>query len=183
MLIAFTAYQWLCYAYVLWRDVNIPVKPQIFGGPWTCIKTDLVAAYFKFFNTALKNKPFKRVYIDAFAGSGAFRYIEDTPAVSLFGPRDASLDIHPGSAQRALSVQPGFDRIIFIEKKRNNVKQLEALIRESGHPAATVEQGDCNHVLSQLCRRAAWRKSRGVIFLDPFGMKVDWSTLEWQLSP
>lgn len=97
---------------------------------------------------------------------------------TLFGPRDESKDIHAGSAQRALAAQPPFDRIVFIEKKRGNVKQLESLIRESGHLAASVEQGDCNQVLMRFCRPASWRNRRGVIFLDPFGMKVDWTTLE-----
>ena len=49
------------------------------------IKADIVEKYLTFFNTALKDQLFERVYIDAFAGSGAFQY-EDEPTNSLFGP-------------------------------------------------------------------------------------------------
>ena len=48
--------------------------PQKFGGPWSLIKVDTVAQYYSAFNTALKNRGFKRVCIDAFAGSGDFQY-------------------------------------------------------------------------------------------------------------
>ena len=47
-----------------------------FGGPWTLTKLDALRHYLKAFNQALKNQPsssskkFKRIYIDAFAGSG-----------------------------------------------------------------------------------------------------------------
>ena len=47
----------------------------------------MVEKYIRFFNSALKNKPFERVYIDAFAGSGAFRYVVNAPRRTLFGLR------------------------------------------------------------------------------------------------
>ena len=151
---------------------------QRFGGPWSLIKTDIVEKYLNFFNVALKNKPFERVYIDAFAGSGAFHYISRAPEMTLFGSPDEKKEIHAGSAKRALLIQPPFARIYFIEKRSSNVKALEALIRKSKHPSATVDRGDANRVLRKLCRPEDWRKRRGVIFLDPFGMNVEWATLK-----
>lgn len=151
-------------------------KVQVFGGPWSLIKTDMVQQYLHFFNTALKSKPFERVYIDAFAGSGAFRYVPDGPTNSLF-PVEPSSHIHIGSAQRALSVQPPFDRIIFIEEDSSNAKALDRLIELSRHPRAEVRCGDANDLLRSICRPQLWRKRRGVIFLDPFGMHVEWATL------
>jgi three-Cys-motif partner protein len=151
---------------------------QEFGGPWSLPKLDIVEKYFHFFNTALKRKPFERVYIDAFAGSGAFRYIVNAPKNTLFGPYDASKDVHAGSAHRALHASPPFDRIILIEQKKSLVASLQALIDKSGHPAARVKRGDANDVLRKLCRPSNWQKRRGIIFLDPFGMNVEWSTLK-----
>lgn len=90
----------------------------------------------------------------------------------LVAPRRA------GSAQRALNCDPPFDQIFFIEQDRSNVTTLRDLIKESDHRAATVERGDANEVLRKLCQPTWWRKRRGVIFLDPFGMNVDWSTLQ-----
>ena len=132
----------------------------------------------QFFTTALKNTNFELVYIDAFAGSGAFRYVVDAPRYTLFGPRDPAQDIHDGSARRALRCQPPFDRIIFIEQDQENVSSLEEEIRKSGHEKADVLKGDANRLLRKICEPRKWRRRRGVIFLDPFGMNVDWSTLE-----
>jgi three-Cys-motif partner protein len=152
-------------------------KVQRFGGPWSLIKTDVVEQYLRFFNTALKNQKFERVYIDAFAGSGAFRYIEDTQHYTLFGPRDPKQDIHDGSARRALKCEPPFDRIIFIEQDETNIASLRDEIEKSGHLNATVVKGDSNELLKKFCEPRRWSNRRGVIFLDPFGMNVDWGTL------
>ena len=41
-----------------------------FGGPWTVEKLDALRAYLVGYAQALKNQPFRRRYIDAFAGTG-----------------------------------------------------------------------------------------------------------------
>lgn len=46
---------------------------QQFGGGWTQRKLKVLAQYLKAYATALSRQEFKRVYIDAFAGTG---YIE-----------------------------------------------------------------------------------------------------------
>jgi len=43
---------------------------QRFGGDWTEDKLSRLKEYFLAYNTALKNQPFSREYIDAFAGTG-----------------------------------------------------------------------------------------------------------------
>jgi three-Cys-motif partner protein len=154
------------------------VRIQVFGGPWSLIKVELVDRYLHFFNTALKNRPFERVYIDAFAGSGAFRYVINAPKNTLFGARDETKDIHDGSAIRALRAAPPFNKILFIENNKRNAASLRELIKQSGHPDATVIPGDANDTLMRYCRPRDWKTRRGVIFLDPFGMNVKWSTLE-----
>ena len=74
---------------------------QKFGGPWSIVKTTTVAAYLRSFNVALKDKPFTRVYIDAFAGSGEFQF-KAANALPLFDEREVT-EIHAGSARHALS--------------------------------------------------------------------------------
>lgn len=138
----------------------------------------MVEKYIRFFNTALKNKPFERIYIDAFAGSGAFRYGEDNQSSSLFDRREDAAPIHAGSARRALTVSPPFHQVLFIEKDAGNVAALNDLIGQSGHQSAKVLQGNANEILRGFCEKQDWRNRRGVIFLDPFGMNVEWSTLE-----
>jgi three-Cys-motif partner protein len=149
---------------------------QKFGGPWTLLKTEIVAGYLRFFVRALKKQSFQLTYIDAFAGSGAFRYVPVESEVAALFPSESAE--HPGSAQRALKLEPAFDQVIFIEKHARNVAALRDLIDKSQHKSATVEQGDANHALRALCDPASWHRRRGVIFLDPFGMEVAWETLE-----
>lgn len=147
-----------------------------FGGPWSLIKTDMVERYVSFFNTALKDKRFDRVYIDAFAGTGAFTYVDDSNADTLFENDKAT--VHRGSAAVALEADPPFHKILFIERTKENVSSLNTLIARSRHPYARVRHGDANEILREVCRPSAWRRSRGIIFLDPFGMSVEWNTLD-----
>ena len=46
------------------------MKTQKFGGDWTVEKLNILSDYLGFYLNALKNQPFGKVYIDAFAGSG-----------------------------------------------------------------------------------------------------------------
>lgn len=151
---------------------------QRFGGSWSLVKIGMLEQYIRYFNTVLKNQPFKRVYIDAFAGSGAFRLNVSPAPLTLFGARDQSDDVHSGSAQLALDAKPPFDEIIFIEGIRTNVESLRARITASGHPCAEVMHGDANSILKDVCRNRDWRNRRGLIFLDPFAMNVEWGTLQ-----
>jgi three-Cys-motif partner protein len=149
--------------------------PPVFGGPWSSIKIDKIERYLKYFNTVLKNQDFERVYIDAFAGAGAFIYSsEREPTLFQIDKPTA----HRGSAALALDADPPFDRILFIDEKKSNVEALQAMIDASGHPRAKAEQGNANAILLKACERRWWKSRRGVVFLDPFGMSVDWSTLE-----
>ena len=43
---------------------------QKFGGKWTVEKLGILSSYFDYYLKALKNQPFKKIYIDAFAGTG-----------------------------------------------------------------------------------------------------------------
>ncbi len=100
-----------------------------FGGPWSLIKTEMVEQYVRFFNTALKDKPFGRVYIDAFAGTGAFTCADNLDARTLFGNEKPA--VHRGSAAVALEVGPPFHKILFIERTKDNADSLNTLIAQS----------------------------------------------------
>lgn len=151
------------------------IAPQKFGGPWSLIKVDTVARYYSSFTTALKKQSFKLVCIDAFAGSGHFQ----------FSPRDASplfdedkvIETHAGSARHALSTEPPFDRLIFIESEARNVSALAAAARDFPKADVDIRRGDANVEVAKLCKELDWRSTRGVIFLDPFGHSVEWSTI------
>jgi three-Cys-motif partner protein len=90
-------------------------------------------------------------------------------------------EITVGSAVRALEVEPAFDRYIFNDLKRTNVRSLKAIV-ESDFPhlkeRVQLTQKDANEALVDLCDGINWKSSRAVVFLDPFGLQIKFSTLE-----
>ena len=143
---------------------------QKFGGPWTVEKLSILSAYLDFYVTALKNQPFKKIYIDAFAGTGKIK----------IGNED-KYEIIDGSAKLALSAKEEFDEYIFIEKKKSFVKELENLVKsEFPNRAKKVRifQKDCNDVIKEICEKVNWKTTRAVLFLDPYAADLHWETLE-----
>ena len=153
---------------------------QMFGGSWTEEKLEKVRGYLVAYNTALKNQPFTRIYIDAFAGTG-YRTSKTDPSSQrgLFGVRKVS-ELAKGSAQAALEIEPGFDRYIFIEKNRNRLAELKSSVANYPDKSDRVAfvRADANQAIQDICSSTNWRQSRAVMFLDPYGMQVDWSSIE-----
>lgn len=147
-----------------------------FGGAWTQEKLDILKEYLDSYTTALKEKPrkeqsFRLLYIDAFAGTGR---VEQWTQGSGQNDRSKFID---GSANVALSIEnKSFDELIFIEKDEDKCSKLERLREDRPDRNIRIEKADANQYLRNLQRN--WRTCRGVLFLDPFGAQVDWSTIE-----
>jgi three-Cys-motif partner protein len=84
-----------------------------------------------------------------------------------------------GSAALALKTEPSFDQYIFIERSRRFCQHLEELKNEFPEKAARidVQRGDANERIRALCAKD-WSAHRAVLFLDPYGMQVEWKTIE-----
>jgi three-Cys-motif partner protein len=138
-----------------------------FGGVWTRIKLEALEKYLGAFNQALSKQHFTRIYIDAFAGTGRCD-------IKVNGEK-RSID---GSARRALAANPGFHKYCFIELSPKKLAALRSL--EAEYPGKTIEviQSDANAALKALCAQYRWQNERAVLFLDPYGMNVEWATLE-----
>ncbi|MBM4118036.1 three-Cys-motif partner protein TcmP [bacterium] len=159
-------------------------KGNLFGGDWTTHKLDVLAGYLSSYTTALKNAHFEKLYIDAFAGTGYrdARRKEPESILELPFPDLAEAETQrllEGSARRALAAKPRFERYVFIERSPERCAQLEALKSEFPSLAKDIEirQGDANSEIRTLCSRD-WRSRRAVLFLDPYGMQVEWATIE-----
>jgi three-Cys-motif partner protein len=83
-----------------------------------------------------------------------------------------------GSARLALKTQPPFDRYLFIDRSPDRCAALDGLKQEFPDVAdrVSVRQGDANDAIQDLCAKD-WRSRRAVLFLDPYGMQVEWSTI------
>ena len=155
-----------------------------FGGSWTEDKLGRVrkylAAYTKIFRRNPKAQFFKTTYVDAFAGTG-YRsdphLTEDHP--HLFEDPDAQ-EFLKGSARIALEVEPSFDRYLFIDLNPAHAQELEALKSEFPEKSGGIGivSAEANAYLKQWCKETDWKKNRAVVFLDPYGMQVEWSTIE-----
>lgn len=136
-----------------------------FGGAWTRIKLEALEKYLSAFNTALSKQSFTRIYIDAFAGTGRcdIKVNDDKKIID-------------GSARRALTTS--FHKFFFIEVRPKKLAALNSLSAEYPKKIIEVIQSDANAALRILCGQYEWRMERAVLFLDPFGMHVEWATLE-----
>jgi three-Cys-motif partner protein len=157
-------------------------KGHAFGGDWTSRKLSILTKYLAAYTTALKDRPFRKAYIDAFAGTG-YRTRRDQhsgsgsplfPDLAAPAPQ-ALLD---GSARMALQVTPRFDRYIFIESDPDRCAQLATLKDEFPDLAKDIRinTADANEEIQKLCRMN-WKERRAVLFLDPYGMQVEWPTI------
>jgi three-Cys-motif partner protein len=153
-----------------------------FGGDWTTKKLEILRRYLAAYTTVLKDQPFTTGYIDAFAGTGYRTMRQAESDGGLFFPElaeEAPQRLLEGSARMALQVEPRFDKYVFIEKDPTRCNQLEHL--RDDFPDLTkdvqIERGEANEVIQKLCRKN-WRRHRAVLFLDPYGMEVEWATIE-----
>lgn len=156
---------------------------HMFGGAHTEAKLQCLREYLEAYSTALRNQDFARLYIDAFAGTGSRS--EERPALPILGTHDPEIVTTQGSAHIALNTQPSFHHISLIEQDPAKIGALVATIERSGHPRAHARQGDANRIVKDICQKTAWRGPgtvgrgiRGVIFLDPYGMEVEWNTVK-----
>lgn len=138
-----------------------------FGGPWTLIKLDVLKKYLNFYTTVLKNTKFKTYYFDAFAGSGDC-HIKD---------KNGDLQKIEGSATIAVTkLKNEFQFIHLIEKNEEYVKELSNLVGSKS--IVRVHNNDANIKMQNLIDSINWKESRGVAFLDPYGLQLEWTTLE-----
>jgi three-Cys-motif partner protein len=85
-----------------------------------------------------------------------------------------------GSAKIALGLGEPFDKYLFIEKSAGRLRDLQATVEQDFPQLAgrcKFERGDANAVLKSWCLKRDWKKERAAVFLDPFGMQVEWDSL------
>lgn len=154
-----------------------------FGGVWTEIKLKALTEYLQFYRNALKNKGFETWYVDAFAGTGDRHAEMESGGIFDGGPIEHFERILDGSARKALKIAPPFDHYWFTEQHGGRAATLTALQKEFPYDIS-IRTGEANAELRQLFTAPPWSgthksgKQRGVVFLDPYGMSVNWDTLQ-----
>ena len=157
------------------------MNAQRFGGLWTEQKLnaleDYLSAYLTIFTTNQKAARFTRHYVDAFAGSGLRSVRDDTPTLLDLGE---AFDFMDGSVRKVLSMDKDFHKYWFVEKDSNHAASLQQMINEDfpGRSArCQIVEGDANDFLLKWTDKLG-PMDRAVVFLDPYGMSVQWTTIE-----
>ena len=158
-----------------------------FGGEWTTEKLSCLKEYLTQYTKILRNneraKYFSLTYVDAFAGTGyrSASKKESTTAIPLLDLDDEDrANYLKGSARIALEIEPPFHWYLFLERKAGYTRELERLKLDYPFKASKIKvvQADANTYLKNWCETTDWKKNRAVVFLDPYGMQVEWSLIE-----
>jgi len=180
------------YSFDVNRDGFMASEPKMWGGRWTeeklCAFEKYVHAYLTIMNNNRDKFGWKLLYFDGFAGSGSRGgegSQEKSPLMEdLFDAHYISqeeLDTYKGSAERVLNIDlRGFDYYYFIDKDKKATARLDALLSpyKESH-VIECRADDANNqlrLLSDGLRRN--KKLKSLVLLDPFGMQVEWSSIE-----
>lgn len=167
------------------------VSKNKWGGPWTEEKLEAFEKYVKAYLTIMNNYRdlygWKLLYFDGFAGSGSRTLIEESEqdALELFG-REVTIDdfnVYQGAAERVVKIESdglrSFDFYYFVDNDENNCKLLDEKLSHyaiNGHRHHL--NSDANDAVKRLARTLQNnRRCKALVFLDPFGMQIDWESI------
>ena len=145
-------------------------RGETFGGDWTELKLECVSKYLHSYTQIMKERKFHFTYIDAFAGTGyrELKHNEDTDIQRFL----------TGSARKALEVKPAFQEYVFIEEDQDSYTELQNLTDAFPNHNIRCANANANQYLTDFCREREWETNRALVFLDPYGMEVEWTTIE-----
>lgn len=156
-----------------------------FGGPWTDIKLNCLRNYLNAYRTIFTSneraRHLRTWYVDAFAGTGSrSKAAPDAPLFDIYQETEIR-EYHEGSTKIALGLARPFDRYFFVEQSPKYVSELQTVI-ENDFPElkehCEIRGGNANEEITKWCQKRNWSKERAVVFLDPYGMQVDWNTVQ-----
>lgn len=173
--------------------MNKRVK-KAWGGKWTEEKLDAfekyVKAYLTIMNTYRDAYGWQLLYFDGFAGSGTRNQEEEKEeveyAADLFGQEVTVEDfnVYQGAAERVVKIESdgvrSFDHFYFVDKIEANCKALEeklANYQNTGKKHYLPK--DANEAVKMLASTLRkYGNCKALAFLDPFGMQIDWASIE-----
>ncbi|RRF88259.1 three-Cys-motif partner protein TcmP [Prevotella intermedia] len=171
------------------------------GGDWTVEKLDALEKYVRAYLTIMKRYApkygWQLFYFDAFAGSGTTGKETQQPSVSastsIFLDELADTDwagmekeeTYKGAAERVVGLDIdgfGFDYYYFVDKDTKSLTKLETMLKGQfplRSRKMVFKTGDANKKVLELVEYAKTHpKCSALVLLDPFGMQLDWSTIE-----
>ena len=129
--------------------------------------------------TIMKKFPYwKTIYFDGFAGSGT-REKQNADLMQQLKITEEEERTYKGAAERVLGLQElGFDFYYFIDKKDSSLNKLKTKLDEKFKDKTIVyRSGDANHQITELAKALRTKDYAALVFLDPFGMQIDWNSI------
>ncbi len=160
------------------------MNAQQFGGEWTEQKLNTLENYLSAYLTIFTKNPkaakFTRHYVDAFAGSG-WRSVRDTTTMSLnLGEAGEAFAFVAGSVRKVLSMGEYFHKYWFVEENSGHAASLRQMIKDDFPDRCArckIIEEDANKFLIRWTD-CLGPMDRAVVFLDPYGIAVQWTTIE-----
>jgi three-Cys-motif partner protein len=154
------------------------------GGDWTSKKLNVFIKYVIAYLTIMnKNKFWETIYFDGFAGSGELDSNQNPELKNdLFITKEQE-DVYQGSPERVLGLDHPFtfDKYVFVEKslpRAENLKKILQTKSQISNRNFEIKSTDANNALIEFGSYLKENKSATLIFLDPFGMQIDWTSIE-----
>lgn len=173
--------------------MNNKVKKS-WGGKWTEEKLDAfekyVKAYLTIMNAYRDSNGWILLYFDGFAGSGTRNQEEEKEevdnAVDLFGQEVTieDLNVYQGAAERVAKIEGegvrSFDYFYFVDKNEASCKSLEEKLSQYVNIGRKhFLNKDANEAVGLLANTLRkYSKCKALVLLDPFGMQIDWTSIE-----
>jgi three-Cys-motif partner protein len=150
------------------------------GGPWTEKKLEAFSKYVWSYLTIMKKFPYwETIYFDGFAGSGTRQKKVNSDLMKQLKITEEEERTYKGAAERVLSLQDlGFDFYYFIDKNESSLNKLKSKLDQKFKDKTIVyRSGDANQQLLALATALRKKNYAALIFLDPFGMQINWSSI------
>jgi len=145
-------------------------SPESWGGSWTVEKISIFLKYLNAYLEIMKRQRFRLIYFDGFAGSGKIE-----PHTGI----DSQIE---SVALQVISLNApySFDMYYLVELNERKAIQLEKIVKEKfPEKKIFIVAEDSNKKLKGLAEFLRKNKTyRALAFIDPFGMEVNWSSLE-----
>lgn len=170
------------------------VNKKRWGGKWTEEKLDAFEKYVKAYLTIMNSfrdvYGWKLLYFDGFAGSGTRTQEEDNEeakeAQDLFGQEVTVEDfkVYQGAAERVVKIESdkmrSFDYYYFVDKSVENCKKLDEKLSQYEITGRRHHlNSDANDAVKRLASTLRNNSNcKALAFLDPFGMQINWESIE-----
>lgn len=162
--------------------INEPLES--WGGNWTKKKLDAFESYVNAYLTIMNAQKRKyngwptTVYFDGFAGSGERISSSDADLFSNHFTKE-DMVVYKGSVERVLRLSQKFDQYIFVDNDKKAVDNLKHKLSNLSLISNNCYfiSDDVNNQLNILAQNLTPEIS-ALVLLDPFGMQIDWSSIE-----